>query len=376
MMRESLFDASNSDSQGTAVEPVSPGSFDAARYADYCAALEEKCARFWSAPEGVCVHRRFRVPQVYAGACRDMKTSLAFQLGALKRSMDFVMDIPNFLEPWYGIGAAACAYGAQYIWEGNLAPATAPVFRCVEDALAHEPAEIAETAVGKHTLDMIEYFLEKTGGKVPLCFSDVQSPLDAAAALVDTAAFYMDMIDNPEGIKKLLDRVAALELTFYRKQAGMIGRNLVFPGHGFSSCRVFTGLGFSDDNSIMLSPEDHRDICGASMVRMGEEYGGFAFHSCGNWSKKTETLKTLPGLKAVDAAFTSRTDPDPNPAAPFRVSFAGTGISLNARMAGSAEEASRAAAQLLGPGMKLIAVTYCAGTEEHTRAYEAIHAAG
>ena len=156
----------------------------------------------------------------------------------------------------------------------------------------------------------------------------------------------------------------------------MIGPNLVLPGHGFSSSRAFTGLGFSDDNSVMLSPEDHRSLCGPSMTRMGEGHGGFAFHSCGNWSRKAEALCTLPGLRAVDAAFTSRTDPDPNPAAPFRDSFAGRGISVNARMVGSAEEAASAAAELAEPGMKLIAVTYCSGSAEQKRAYEAIHAIG
>jgi hypothetical protein len=288
--------------------------------------------------------------------------------------MDFPMDIPNFLEPWYGIGAVPCAYGAEYRWDGDLAPATEAPFRSVEEALSHEPKAIAETPVGKHILDMIDYFLEKTGGKVPLCLSDVQSPLDASAALVDTASFYMAIMDKPEAVKELLDRVTDLSLDFYRKQARMIGANLVLPGHGFASWRGFTGLGFSDDNSIMLSPEDHRDICGPSMIRFGRDFGGFAFHSCGNWSAKTETVKSLEGLKMVDAAFTSRTDPDPNPAGPFRDSFAGTGIYVNARMVGSREEVLQTIGELRKPGLKLIAVTYCQTREEQKRLYEDIHA--
>jgi hypothetical protein len=372
-MGNAVFDLTSSDSQGTAAEPVSPAVFDTEKYAAYCLAMEEGCKRFWAAPEGVLIHRRFRVPQVFAGQCGDMERSLALQLGALQRSMDYAMDIPNFLEPWYGIGAVPAAYGAEYQWHGEDAPATAPVFKTLEDALAYEPREIEETPVGRHIINMVEYFMEKTRARLPLSLSDVQSPLNAAAALVDTSEFYAACVEEPEMTEKLLDRVCGLTIRFCKKQAAIIGDNLVFPGHGFSSCRSFGGAGFSDDNSIMLSPETHRDLCGPSMKNFAEAFGGFAFHSCGNWSGRTETVKRLPDLKMVDGAFTPRTDPAPNPPGPFRSSFTGTGLCVNARMVGSAGEVLTTVKELCGPGMKLIAVTYCPGPGEQDEVYREIH---
>jgi hypothetical protein len=371
-MKESVFDTSSPDSQGTWVNPVSIDSFDIDAYAEYCAGLDARCRHFWASPEGTLVHRRFRVPSVYAGQCRDMELSLGLQLSALKQSMDFAMDIPNFLEPWYGIGAVACAYGAEYYWNGDLAPATTPVFRTVGEALKHEPMEIAKTAVGRHTLDMVDFFLEKTKGRLPMSLSDVQSPLNAAAALVDTSEFYMAVLEDPEAVIRLLDRITDLLIPFYKKQIEAIGEALVFPGHGFSSSRAFSGIGFSDDNSIMLSPEIHLDICGPSMLRFGEAFGGFAFHSCGDWSAKTETVKSLAGLKMADGAFTAPTDPAPNPAQPF-AKFAGTGICVNARMVGSAEEVLRKTTELQKPGMKLSVVSYCGSADEQKTVYDIIH---
>ena len=367
------FDTGSADSQGTSVQPLSPAAFDAEKYAGYAAALDEKCARFRDSGEGILVHRRFRVPEVFAGKCGDMALSLGLQLSALQRSMDYAMDIPNFLEPWYGIGAVPAAYGADYLWNGDLAPATMPLFKTVDEALAAEPNEIAETPVGRHILEMIEYFMEMTGGMIPISLSDVQSPLDSAAALIETSEFYMACLEDPDSVKELLERITNLTVRFCRKQAAMIGKQLVFPGHGFSSSRNFAGMGFSDDNSIMLSPETHEEICGDSMVRFGQAFGGFAFHCCGNWSKKTETVKALSGVKTVDGAFTIRTDPSPNPAAPFRDSFAGSGICVNARMVGSCEEVLEKVRELQKPGMKLIIVTYCESIEEQKKIYEAIH---
>ncbi|MDR2053263.1 MAG: hypothetical protein LBP80_07600 [Treponema sp.] len=367
------FDTGSADSQGTKVDALSPSAFDAEKYADYAAALDEKCARFWDSDGGILVHRRFRVPEVFAGKCGDMELSLGLQLSALQSSMDYAMDIPNFLEPWYGIGAVPAAYGADYVWNGDLAPATTPLFKSVDEALAAEPEEIEETPVGRHILEMIEYFLEKTGGKIPLSLSDVQSPLDSTVALIESSEFYMACLEDPDSVKELLERVTDLTVRFGKKQAAIIGKQLVFPGHGFSSSRNFTGMGFSDDNSIMLSPETHREICGDSMVRFGRAFGGFAFHCCGNWSKKTETVKALSGLRTVDGAFTIRTDPSPNPASPFRDSFAGSGICVNARMVGSCEEVLEKVRELHKPGMKLIVVTYCESGEEQKEIHEAIH---
>jgi len=372
-MKESVFDTSSPDSQGTLVKPIPASSFDADSYAEYCASLDQKCIRYWASSEGVLVHRRFRVPEVFAGQCRDMELSLSLQLSALKQSMNYAMDVPNFLEPWYGIGAIPAAYGAEYLWNGDMAPATAPLFHSVEEALAAEPRPIAETPVGRRILNMIEYFLEKTSGKVPMSLSDVQSPLNASAALVDTSEFYMAFLEDPETVRRLLERVTDLSIDFYKKQAGIIGKNLVFPGHGFASSRAFSGIGFSDDNSAMLSAESHRYLCGPSMIRLGEAFNGFAFHSCGNWEAKTETVKSLPGLKTIDGAFSPETDPMPNSAGPFADSFAGTGVCVNARIVGAGAYVLSKAAELQKPGMKLIIVSYCNSIEEQKMVYEEIH---
>ena len=68
-----------------------------------------------------------------------MKTSLELQLGALNESMKYKADIPNFLEPWYGIGIITSAFGLDYIWhEEGQAPVTRPPFNSIKEALKHD----------------------------------------------------------------------------------------------------------------------------------------------------------------------------------------------------------------------------------------------
>ncbi len=367
------FDYTLADSQGTLVEPLSPDKFDIPKYVDYEAALLSGNARFWQSKSGVAVYRRFRVPQVYSYGCRDMKQSLAWQLGALDMSMAYKADILNFLEPWYGIGTVASAFGADYKWEGGNAPAIAAPFKSIKEVLQRKFIPIEKTEIGKHTLEMIEYFLEKTGGRIPMSPTDTQAALNAASFLIETNSFYMEMFDHPDELKNLLSIITELTIDFTKKQMELIGDALVLPGHGFAGSRNFTGLGMSSDVMVMISAEQYKEFEAPYLQRAGEAFGGAVFHSCGNWSNKISAVKSVPNLVMVDAAFSQETDPDSNPPEPFVDAFDGTGIIVNARIVGNAGTVLEKVKRLWKPHMKLIVVTYSKTPQEQVVVYDEIH---
>ena len=370
-MPQTAFDYTLSDAQSTQVVAVDPAKFDFSAYADYENILTEKCRNFLNAGSGVLVYRRMRVAEVFSYGCSDMKRSLALQLGALQKSMDYKADVPNFLEPWYGIGTVASAYGLDYTWNPGQAPALHYKYEQSADTL--QPAvPVHETAIGKKTLEMIRYFLDQTKGRLPMSFCDVQSPLNIAANVVNSANFMMDMYMDAESVRKILDSIATLLIGFSEKQKTMIGDNLVFPGHGFASSRIFEGMGMSDDNIVMLPGDIYEDLVIPSFEKAGNAFNGPVLHSCGNWSGKIGSVKKIKGLKMIDAAFGPYTDPDPNPAESCRDGFANTEIIVNARIVGGVDVIEEQVRKLWTPGMKLIVVTYCQTPEEQSKAYEII----
>ena len=251
-MNHSTFNTKLADAQAVEVEPLPPGEFPFEEYLAEEAAQRARVRAFWQGRAGVLVYRRMRVGACFSHGCRDMAASLRWQLGALAASLDYRADLANFLEPWYGIGTVAGAYGAQYVWNPGQAPATRPRFDSVRQALAAEPAAVAETPIGRHTLAMIDLFLTETGGRLPMSLCDTQSPLNIACGLVDVNRLMMECLTDPEGIGLFLDRLADLLIEFTRRQAERLGEALVWPGHGFASSRDFSGLGLSDDNILML----------------------------------------------------------------------------------------------------------------------------
>ena len=372
-MTGKTFDQTSVDVQATPVEPVRPQAFDFEAYADYEASLRDRCRDFWQAESGVLVHRRMRIAEVFSYGCRDMKASLGWQLGGLKKSMDFTADVPNFLIPWYGIGPVASAFGIDYIWKEKQAPAVRPVFRSVRDALGCATAAVSQSSIGIRAIDMIDYFIDKTGGGLPMSLTDTQSPLNIAGNVVDMSSFFLEMFDDPDAVKAFLMKLAELLTEFTHEQIERIGEAIVWPGHGYASCRSFEGLGMSTDNALMISGEQYLEFAGPAVEFLAESFAGSTFHSCGNWSDKTPTVKKMRGLRMVDAAFSAATDPTPNPPEPFAEAFANTGIVVNARIVGDPETVAEIVRRLWKPGMKLIIVTFCQTPEEQAEAYDRVH---
>ena len=367
------FDIQLADAQATKVVPVNPANFDFARYESYAAELNEYCARFWEQKSGVAVYRRMRVGECFSHGCADMKRSLELQLGALEKSMLFKADVPNFLEPWYGIGTIASAFGANYIWAEGNAPAMKPGFSTIDEVLAFQKKEVAETAIGKQTLQMIEYFMHQTQGRLPVSFTDTQSPLNMIGHLYPLDQFFMDMLLEPEKVSDLFDRLAELSIRFNQKQIELIGDALALPGHGFASSTKWKGLGMSDDNAIMISPDQYSEIAAPSVEKICMPLGGPVFHSCGDWSGWIDSVMKLKGLLMADAAFSPQTDPGATDNLEDYHRFANTGIVLNARIVGDLDTIREQVNRLWVPGMKMVVVTYCETPEEQSRAYDLVH---
>jgi len=367
------FDNQLADSQATQVLPIRPENFDFDRYEAYASRLNQGCADFWQKKSGIAVYRRMRVGECFSYGCREMKRSLELQLGALEKSRLFKADVPNFLEPWYGIGTVASAFGGEYIWEEGNSPALKPNFSTLDEVLSFEAKEIAQTNIGRHTLEMIEYFLDQTRGRLPISLTDIQSPLNMISHLYPLDQFFMDLLMEPEKVSQLLHLLAGLSIRFNQEQVKLIGKALVYPGHGFASSTQWSGLGVSDDNAIMISPEQYLELAAPSVEKIGAPLGGPVFHACGDWSGWIDVVLKMKGLKMADGAFSPQTDPGATNNLEAFQQFANTGIVLNARVVGDLDTIREQVTRLWTPGMKLVVVTYCPTAEEQDKAYQLIH---
>jgi len=107
------------------------------------------------------------------------------------------------------------------------------------------------------------------------------------------------------------------------------------------------------------------------MGSLGRHGDGWTFHSCGDWSGKIETIKRIPDLRMVDAAFSAATDPSPNNPARFAETLANTRIVLNARIGADADLVD-IVKKLWNRGLKLIVVSYGQSPDAQARIYDRV----
>ncbi len=373
-MSAKTFDYLSKDAQALPVVPIAPRDFDFARYEDYARAADERYAAFMKKSEGIAVWQRVRVADVFRDGCRDMRASLQWQLGGLQKSLDYFSDAPTYLEPWYGIGLTPSAFGGEYEWPEGQAPVMRPQYKSVDEFVHLTPRAFQDVPIMQHTLKMIEYFLAETQGRVPMSWADLQSALNAATELVDTSGFFTGMLEAPNKVNEILGAISDVVIAFTRKQSELIGSALARPGHGFASSRRGTGIGVSCDNLVMVSPRLYAAVCNPFDARIGEAFGGFAIHSCGDWSRWIPAVKQNPQLMMVDGAFTPQTDPGFNEVAKFRDGFVNSDVVVHARMVGNPEDVFESVKRMWTPGLKLIVVTYVDDPAAQRQLYRDIHA--
>ncbi len=368
------FDVNKRDSQSTNVEPLSIDNFDIDAYADYEQKLVEANKAFYNGTSGIQVYRRVRADGVFFDKSKNYKESLELQLGALKTSMQYKADIANFLEPWYGIGYIASSFGSEYIWTPNQAPAVHAKFASVEEALQADYVPLKDSPIGKEIINTIDYFLTQTKGKIPMSYSDVQSPVNMLSYLVPINDLFIDLFESPEDVKKLTERVTDLLIDFLKIQQEMIGSALAKPGHGFASSRAFESMGMSADNAIMISPDSYTEVFKDSDEKIGSTFNGLAFHSCGTWDMHAKMVRDFDTIKIVDGAFSPQTDPAPNKPSDFKAIFENSNIIVNTRCVGTKDEVLPYFKEMISPNMKVIAVTYCEDPKDQAELYDALHA--
>ncbi len=264
--------------------------------------------------------------------CRTPEESLSMQLDALTAQMDLESGHVPFLEPWFGVGVFANAYGAEYVWIEGESPQTHYIVFSEEEAARLEYPGCADSPVMKLVLDAIDYFVEQTRGQIPVSCTDTQSPIDTATLIWETSSFFTALYTAPETVHSFMNDITNLIIEFTDIQIEHLGETWSRPGHIMASARGGRGFSISDDNIVMLSPENYMEFALPYNSRLGEKYNGLAVHSCGNYARQLEALAGTGHLMMIDGAFSGVIDPNPNiEYEHFRDTLKGTDIILHCR---------------------------------------------
>ena len=257
----------------------------------------------------------------------DQKKMLENQLMIIEDLIETSEDYLPFLCPWYGCGLYAEMYGCKTDYFSDKEPWTHPVVKTAAEADKLEPPDIGKSPMAKKVLTMIDYFLDKTHGKIPIALTDTQAPLDTAMLVWEQSDFFLAFYEAKDVLNRLLKEITQMIVAFSKKQISLIGKeNTCCPGMHMLSQKGGTVLDVADDILALISTDNAQEYDKPFIENIAEAMGGIAVHSCGKIDQHFEFLAQYAGLKQLNCKINPS---EPNSPEILRDCFKNTNIVIH-----------------------------------------------
>ncbi len=164
-----------------------------------------------------------------------------------------------------------------------------------------EPS-LTEGTVAYAWLEMQKYFLEETGGRLPVHVTDMQGPVDVCGQLWGYDDLFIAAKCEPAYYHKLMGKATEAFVMFWKRQQEVLGANFMGTHlFGWSYAPPGAGASLSADSLVMVSPDFYDEFYRPYLSKIGETFGGASVHSCGDFSAVMGRLCATPCVKAIHA---------------------------------------------------------------------------
>ncbi len=310
-------------------------------------------------------------------SCSSIEENFQANLYDFEKTLACPSDtLPN-LEPWFGTGLFAEAFGCRYFWREGDAPAVHYAYHTIDEIREITKPDISSGKIFALILAAIAYFKERTQGRLPMCLTDTQSASDTATLILDASEFFIACYTDPGIAHRFLQIINDLTIEFSRKQAEAIGDCLVLPGRiiaaSLPASQGGTGITIADDNLAVASPKINAEFFLPLDDQIGQAFGGAAIHSCGNWGHTIPLLRRWKNLTMIECKISSPMDPNPTPPQQVREALQGTGIAVQVTLNTDVERDFDLLDRLAAPGLPLIVRFLNDGTGDIQSRYDLVN---
>ncbi len=202
------------------------------------------------------------------------------------------------LQAWTGTEIFAAAFGSPVHRPADSMPFALPA---VEEA-SHADA-LPEPALDCGPLGEIfalsDRLAEFGGPGVPLRICDIQSPFDIAALIWKKETFFAAMVENPQSVHRLLEKVTHTLIDFIRAflarypQACLVHFPELWMPAGWGMC-------LSEDDVGSISVRHFGEFCLPYLLRLAAEFGGVSVHCCAAAQHQWDGFLQLPGMRYLN----------------------------------------------------------------------------
>ena len=145
--------------------------------------------------------------------------------------------------------------------------------------------------------EMVDELKRFAGDTALVKLSDIQCPIDVTALIWDKNELFLAMVDEPEAILELAEKVRELQICFLDEWFKRYGVNYIAHCPDYY---IEEGITMSVDEIGSVSPEMFRQFFRDEINILSRRYGGVGIHSCANSIKQWENLRQIENLKVLN----------------------------------------------------------------------------
>jgi len=227
------------------------------------------------------------------------KERIEYKWQAYQRTLEKIRmvndDALPYLDMITGTEIFAEAFGCPVARPTNDAPFAQPLIADASEVSRLQVPELSRSSLS-YLFDMADE-LRRRAPDALLGIVDVQSPMDIAALIWNKTAFFMAMVDNPEAVRELADKVYTLLTAFLDEWFRRYERDFI------AHCPNYympQGITLSEDEAGSVNAEMFESLFLPELQRLSDRYGGFGMHCCANARHQWPNFLKIRGLRLLN----------------------------------------------------------------------------
>ena len=205
-------------------------------------------------------------------------------------------DSLPYLDVFTGTEIFAEAFGCDVYRADDNMPFALPMVHSAREAEALEVPELGSTPLVM-LFEIADELKHRAGDDALLKLVDIQSPMDIAALIWDKNDLYVAMVETPEAVKQLAEKVKLLCIAFLDEWFGRYGEDFI--AH-YPSYYMPKGITLSEDEIGAVNEEMFGEFFLPELIELSERYDGIGVHCCADATHQWENLKQLPQLRLLN----------------------------------------------------------------------------
>lgn len=205
-------------------------------------------------------------------------------------------DYIPYLSVTSGTEIFAEAIGAKVYRPTDNMPCAIPYIFSPEEAEKVKIPRLEDTPL-MSLFDIADELRRRGGKEALLKLPDIQSPMDIVAQIWDKSDLFPSMIEEPDVVKELAEKVKSLLIEFLDTWFMRYGTEYIAHHPDFY---MQGGITLSADEIGNVSADMYTDFFAQEIDELSLRYGGIGIHCCADSKHQWENLKKVHNLKLLN----------------------------------------------------------------------------